>query len=152
VAYYVEEVCKRVKQVDQTQRTMVCVGPSHREAWEGTASAPNLDVFGVDPYWLWPPMKLTKEDACEAARQLRDVCREKAKSSQIWLGCFRTPAGLEEDIYVGGKMLAEVGCDSLYTWGFRCELGTCEEGENWEKAWNSVVRLYREVSRAQGGA
>jgi hypothetical protein len=146
VSRYVREVCRKVKQVDQDQTTMVCVGPRHHSVFEAVASIPELDVFGTDPYWLWPPMGLTKETARDVARQVRRICETRHASSQIWLNCFRIPAGLEEDVYIGGRLLAEVGCDSLYTWGFRGELGTNEECDNPEEAWHSVARLYRELS------
>jgi len=44
-------------------------------------------------------------------------------------------------------MLAEVGCDSLYTWSFRGGLGTDEESERPGEAWDNVVKLYREISQ-----
>lgn len=153
VVQYVQTVCARIKALDESQRTIACVMPipPHDELFEPVASIPELDVFGTDPYWLLSGVfgfEMTIESACDYAGQVKGICQEKGKSSQVWLNCWRIPAGLEKDIYTGGKMLADVGCDSLYTWSFRGGLGTYEESDNPEAAWNSVVRLYRELSQS----
>ena len=125
--------------------------PHDRGFLKMVASIAELDVLGTDPYWLLSnvvmPVPMTLEDACNDAKLVKKICEEKNKSSQIWLNCWRIPEGLEEDIYIGGKMLAEVGCDIFCTWSFRGGLGTYEECDKPEKAWNSVVKLYRELSQ-----
>ena len=148
VRRYTETLCRRVKALDERQRTITCVMPVDRACFESVASIPELDVFGTDPYWLLPQSTMTIEDACKYAGLVKDICRERAKSSQVWLNCWKIPAGREEDVYTGGRKLAEVGCDSLYTWSFRGGLGTYEACDNPELAWRSVVRLYREISRS----
>ena len=63
----------------------------------------------------------------------------------MWNGA----TGREEEIYTGGQALAEVGCDSLYAWSYRGGLGTKEECDDPERAWTSVVRLYRELAEGK---
>lgn len=147
VKQYVEAVCKRIKKFNENQKTIACIMPHDRELFETVASISQLDVLGTDPYWLLSKGKMTIENACDDAKLVKKICKEKNKSSQIWLNCWKIPEGLEKDIYTGGKMLAEVGCDALYTWSFRGGLGTNEECDNPEEAWNSVVKLYRELSQ-----
>ena len=146
VKIYTQEVCGKVKALDRNQKTITCIMPQDHELFESVASISELDILGTDPYWL-AVKGMGMEDACKYARLLKEKCKEKNKSSQIWLNCWRIPEGLEEDIYTGGKMLAEVGCDSFYTWSFRGGLGTNEECDNPEKAWRSVFKLYRELSQ-----
>jgi hypothetical protein len=110
---------------------------------------PELDVFGTDPYWLLSGgfgFDMTLQDAVDVTQRVKLLCKTNGISSQVWLNCWRIPAGLEQDIYTGGKLLANVGCDSLYTWSFRGGLGTYEECDNPKAAWDSVVKLYRELS------
>ncbi|MCD6232120.1 hypothetical protein J7K28_05800 [Candidatus Aerophobetes bacterium] len=147
VKNYTETLCKRVKALDKNQKTITCIMPHDYELFEIIASIPELDVFGTDPYWLVSKGKMSLKDACNYAKLTKELCKEKDKSSQIWLNCWKIPAGLEKEIYTGGKLLAKVGCDSLYTWSFRGGLGTDEECEHPEEAWNSVVKLYREISQ-----
>jgi len=53
---------------------------------------------------------------------------------------------------VGGRKLAEVGCSSMYTRSFRGGLGTNEECARADAAWESVVRLYRELVEGEVSA
>lgn len=150
---YVSQVCRQIKTLDENLKTIACVMPTppHDRLFEPVASIPELDLFGTDPYWLLSSafgFDMTLEDAVGFARRVKLLCEQKEKASQIWLNCWRIPAGLEQEIYTGGKALAEVGCDSLYTWSFRGGLGTYEECDNPEAAWNSVVQLYRELSQS----
>lgn len=154
VKEYVSRVCRRIKAVDGRFKTMACVMPMapHDELFEPVASIPELDVFGTDPYWLLGErfgFGMTVDDACDYAERVKTLCEAKGKASQVWLNCWSIPAGLEADIYTGGKRLAEVGCDSLYTWSFRGGLGTNEECDDPGAAWNSVVKLYRELSQCR---
>jgi len=143
---YTRALCKGVKAVDRNQTTITCLMPTERDCFEVVAAIRELDVFGTDPYWLLPGNNLSLTDAQDYARSAKEICRAHGKSSQVWLNCWKIPAGSEMDIYTGGKQLAAVGCDSLYTWSFQGGLGTYEECANPELAWASVVRLYQELS------
>jgi hypothetical protein len=151
VVAYVGQVCQRVKDLDEGLRTIACVMPflPHDKLFEPVALIPELDVFGTDPYWLLSGgfgFDMTLQDAVDVTQRVKLLCKTNGISSQVWLNCWRIPAGLEQDIYTGGKLLANVGCDSLYTWSFRGGLGTYEECDNPKAAWDSVVKLYRELS------
>jgi len=146
VKHYTDNLCKKVKALDPNQKTMACVMPVDRECFEAVASIPELDIFGTDPYWLLPGNKMNLDDAIEYTRQTRAICDERNKISQVWLNCWKIKAGLEDQIYSGGKALAAVGCDSFYTWSFRGALGTNEECERPDVAWASLTKLYRELA------
>lgn len=146
VSRYTDSLCKRVKALDPNQKTMACVMPTDRECFEAVAAIPELDIFGTDPYWLLTNGAMTIEQACDYAQQTKDICIEKKKTSQIWLNGWAIKTGLEEEVYTGGKALAEIGCDSFYTWSFRGALGTNEECERPDATWASVSKLYRELS------
>jgi hypothetical protein len=151
VVRYVTSVCQRVKTLDAKLVTMACVMPfhPHDELFEPIAVIRELDVFGTDPYWLLGGgfAEMTLDAAVGYAQRAKSLCEAHGKQSQIWLNCWRIPAGNEEQIYIGGKALAESGCHSLYAWSFRGGLGTYEECDRPAEAWESVVRLYRELSR-----
>lgn len=155
VVRYVRAVCAGTKGIDEALRTIACVIPTppHDELFEPLAAIEEIDVLGTDPYWLLGDrlgFEMTIEDACDHARRVRAVCEETGKASQVWLNCWQIPAGREEEIYTGGRRLAGVGCDSLYTWSYRGGLGTYEECDDPATAWAGVVRLYRELA-GRGG-
>jgi hypothetical protein len=143
---YTAGLCAHLKALDPTLVTITCVMPSDRDTWQAVAAIPELDVFGTDPYWLVSGGKMSIAQAADDAREVRRICQQEHKVSQIWLNCWRIPAGLEEELYNGGKALAAAGCDALYTWSFRGGLGTNEACDDPARAWASVERLYREVS------
>jgi hypothetical protein len=143
---YTAEVCRRVKAVDPALTTITCIMPHDRAVWERVASIPELDVFGSDPYWLLPGMNMTLEQAVDDAQAVKTLCERTGNKSQLWLQGWKIPAGLEAEVYTGGKALAAVGCDSFYTWSFRGGLGTNEESADPYATWDSVTRLYRELS------
>jgi|BarGraNGADG00212_2_1021979.scaffolds.fasta_scaffold17934_2 hypothetical protein len=146
VSHYTRAVSARVKAIDARLRTMTCIMPIDQDSFEAVAAIPELDVFGTDPYWLLPGAAMTIEQAVACAEQARDAGRRHGKVSQVWLNCWGIPAGSEAAIYTGGRALAAIGCDSMYTWSFRGGLGTNEECTNAALAWDSVVRLYQELS------
>ena len=159
VSIFTGAVCKGVKTLDPGFKTLACIMPVDREIFDAVAAIPELDILGTDPYWLIPEPPITMmsiqpgsvtslEDAVDYARLIKGVCAKAGKASQIWLNCWGITRGKEEDIYTGGKQLAAVGCDAIYTWTYRAGLGTPEECEDMVKSWASVERLYRELSGA----
>lgn len=143
---YTAVVCRRVKELDPQLATITCVMPRDRDTWADVAAIPELDIFGTDPYWLLSGGRMTLEQAVADAAEVKRMCTGQGKLSQVWLNCWGIPAGREEEIYTGGRALAEVGCDSLYTWSYRGGLGTNEECDDPERAWASVVQLYRQLA------
>jgi len=144
---YTATVCRRTKELDPHLMTIACVMPRDRDTWADVAAIPELDVFGTDPYWLLSDGQMSLEQAVADATEVKRICAEQGKASQIWLNCWGIPKGCEEEIYTGGLALARVGCDSLYTWSYKGGLGTNEECEDPRRAWDSIVRLYRELAR-----
>lgn len=143
---YTAAVCRRVKELDPQLVTITCVMPRDRDTWREVAAIPELDIFGTDPYWLLSRGKMTLEQAVADAVEVKRLCTEESKASQIWLNCWAIPARREPEIYMGGRALAGVGCDSLYTWSYRGGLGTNEACDDPARAWDNVVRLYRELA------
>ncbi|MHB1294871.1 MAG: hypothetical protein ACYC4R_07715 [Anaerolineae bacterium] len=146
VRNYTDTLCKRVKALDPDYKTIACVMPVDRECFEAVAAISELDIFGTDPYWLVSNGRMTIEDAVADAELVKAICRQNGKASQIWLNCWRIPAGQEDEIYRGGKRLAAVGCDALYTWDYMGGLGTDEACDRPEVAWAALSKLYRELA------
>ena len=147
VRAYVATICRQVKALDADLATVTCVMPRDRDMWAAIAAISELDVLGTDPYWLLSRGHMTLEQAVADATEAKRLAEHYGKGSQVWLNCWGIPGGLEEEIYLGGRALAAVGCDSLYTWSFRGGLGTNEACERPDHAWASVVRLYGELAK-----
>jgi hypothetical protein len=143
---YTAGVCRRVKELAPHLGTITCVMPRDRDTWADVVAIAELDVFGTDPYWLLSGGRMTLEQAVAHAADAQQISVQHGKRSQVWLNCWGIPQGREEEIRTGGRALAEVGCDSLYTWSYRGGMGTNEECDDADRAWASVVQLYRELS------
>ena len=146
VRAYIADICRRVKAVDPALTTITCLMPIDRDTWPAVAEVDGLDVLGTDPYWLLPFFRMTLGDAVADTQAIKALCDGHGKQSQVWLQGWRIPAGREEEVYAGGRRLAEVGCDSFYTWSYRGGLGTNEASDDPAQVWAAVERLYRELS------
>ena len=145
---YCHAVCKALKSIDPALVTMNCMMPSHRNYWAPVADCPDLDVFGADPYWLVPHemCDYDLDAAIRCAIEMKALCKQLGKKSQLWHGAWWIERGREEELYTGGKELADLGCDMFNTWAFRACEGTNETCQDPETAWEAISRLYRGLS------
>ena len=143
---YTKRACDAVKEVSSDLETACCLMHHDRECWIEAAKIENLDMLGTDPYWLVPICDISFAEALDCANEMKRICQTNGKKSQFWLNCWRIPKGSEEEIYTGGKQLAQIEFDSFFTWSYKAGLGTDEECANTNLAWQSVVRLYKEIS------
>lgn len=150
---FVEKSCDAVKQVDSELKTSLCIMPKHRYLFEKLAPITKLDIFATDPYWLRPVNKLPFEDAIDVSKYARSLADNCNKPFELYLGAFGIKAGLEPKIYTGSKELIEQSNpDRVTTWSFRGGWGLTrnfleEESNNPLKAWESIVKLYKELSQ-----
>lgn len=146
VREFVAASCRAIKAINPALSTTVVMMPKDAKYWPQIANIPDLDVFGTDPYWLVPEVQTSLEQALDEGRMMRALCQKLNKKSELWLNCWWIPKGREPEIYEGGKKLAELGCDTFYTWSYRAGLGTNEESADPQKAWEYLCRLYRELA------
>ena len=144
---YIRRGCACVKRVDPKLQTTCCLMSHDRACWREAARVRELDMLAADPYWLIPFLKLSFAQAMDDAKLLKQICGEEGKRSQLWLNCWGIPANVEQEIYRGGRELAAIGFDSLFTWSYRGGLGTNEQCARPDVAWEQVRRLYRELAR-----
>lgn len=149
VVEYTQRLCDKVKNFDNNLKTITCLMPRDSDVYNRVATIDSLDVFGTDPYWLFrrsdPSLNITFKQAVEYTEMAKTAAAENNKESQVWLNCFWIHAGDEEELYTGGKKLAEMGCDSFYTWSYKAGIGNHEVCERPEIAWESVKRIYKEI-------
>lgn len=143
IASYVEDMSAYVKRLDSRFETATCVMPIDRDAWEVTAAMPSLDTFGTDPYWYCFHQGMPWVSETTAAAM--EVSRRHGKRSLMWLQGWMIPAGREEEIVEAARCIAAEQPDALYTWGYRGGEGTVETCADPVRAWEAVVRAYKEV-------
>lgn len=141
---YIQAICDGIKRNHADIGTIVCVMPFDKEYWSEIVTIKTLDDFGTDPYWL--VTNIGFERAVKDSQDVKKLCQDNHKLSNIWLNGWKIKAGDEEEVYTGGLKLAEAGCDSFYTWTYMAALGTEEECDDPYKTWSYVSKLYRELS------
>ncbi len=143
---YVAALCKGVKRMHRDMETMACLMPHDEAMWQQIVEIGELDNFGTDTYWFLKEANLTIDQSVEICTRCRSLATQHDKSSHIWLQGWFIPAGKEQELYEGGLRLAATGHDSFYTWSFMGALGTNEQSANPLLVWQSVSKLYRELS------
>jgi hypothetical protein len=148
---FAAQSAKAIKNISAGLVVSIAIMPIDWPLFEPVAAITDIDVFGVDPYWLRPVNELTITSAVKVSNDARGIARKNKKRFELYLGCFGIAGGLEEKIYSEGKILIDSAePDILTTWSYQGGLGLRrepEECENPKLAWASVVRLYRELAR-----
>ena len=84
---------------------------------DSAAAIPDLDIFGVDPYWYLfgaeaePFMREYSEAAAVAAKKHN-------RELQLWLQAFRVPEGREDELRTGVRVAEEIGATHLAAWSY----------------------------------
>lgn len=144
VVEFAAQSCAEIKRIRPECRTAIAVMPVDRPLFEPIASISQLDVFGVDPYWLRPINELSFNDAVNVSKEARLIAKTNNKKFELYLGCFGIAGGMgvEEKIYSEGKILVQnASPDILTTWSFWGGLGLKKEPEecdNPELAWAAL--------------
>ncbi len=138
-------MCDYVKASTRGLLTQVAMMPVDFQMWERIAAIESLDIFGVDPYWLLKDRKKPFEWFVRMSQRALDLCRRMEKVSLIWINCWNIAAGDEEEIGCGVREAASLEPDMIYAWSFKGAAGTNEACENPRKAWEALVKEYREL-------
>jgi hypothetical protein len=84
---------------------------------EAAAAIPDLDTFGVDPYWY-----IFGTDAEAFTRVYGEAASEAARKHgrelQLWLQAFSLPEGREEELRTGVRVAEEVGATHIAAWSY----------------------------------
>jgi len=84
---------------------------------DAAAAIPNLDIFGVDPYWFIfgtdaEPFTRTYGEAARAAAAMHN------RDLQLWVQAFSVPEGREEELRTGLRVAGELGATHVAAWSF----------------------------------
>ncbi|MFH1258793.1 MAG: hypothetical protein ABII74_03090 [Elusimicrobiota bacterium] len=92
--------------------------PEYDLFWEEIASAPELDIFGCDPYWRLNK----KEDPAKYvgffSKKVYDTCQRNNKEGQIWLQAMSLPEGKEKEIVTAAQSAFQAGIRNFAGWSY----------------------------------
>lgn len=147
---FLGELCTLAKNAGEHLITSTCVMPGDRPGFkEAVARTPNLDIFGIDPYWR-PDMDVSQktyidEHTGEAVR----IARANGKLVEAWVCAYDISARHERDPYRAAKIAAAHDIDCLSAWSYR-------DGQSWaaldrrnpadpDLVWENLRQAYREI-------
>lgn len=85
--------------------------------FETAASIPDLDIFGVDPYWY-----IFGTEAESFTRVYGEAARAAAQNHgrdlQLWLQAFSVPEGREDELRHGVRVTEELGASHIAAWSY----------------------------------
>jgi hypothetical protein len=120
----------------------------YENLWNALAAIPELDVFGCDPYWRWPPRRprpVAAHVAHYAEKTVASV-RGAGKGSQIWIQSMRLARGRENEIEAACQAAARAGATHLAAWSY--DGGALLDtvlAEDPAQVWAATARAFRKV-------
>jgi hypothetical protein len=109
------------------------------------ASIPDLDIFGVDPYWY-----IFGVDAEPFTRVYGEAAMAAASSNgrelQLWLQAFRVPEGREDELRAGIGVAEELGATHIAAWSYEANASMSElRCARPDKVWALLGEEFRRV-------
>jgi hypothetical protein len=106
---------------------------------------PNIQIFGVKPYWL--PRHITVEEYVgQQTARVVDICRYLNKPAQIWVQAFDIPSGREEDVATAVEIAQAGGAEYVAAWSYPlCEPVTPQASARPELVWDALGRAFRQA-------
>lgn len=116
--------------------------------FDASAAIPDLDIFGVDPYWY-----LFGAEAEPFMREYSEAAQTAAKKHgrdlQLWLQAFRLPEGREEELRIGVRVAEEVGATHIAAWSYEATDSMSQiKCGNSELVWNIISDEFRRLRDA----
>ncbi|MBQ4605850.1 MAG: hypothetical protein IJB15_04035 [Clostridia bacterium] len=87
------------------------------ETIDRICSLPHLDDIGSDPYWGYTGVN-PYEFVLNGARRNIEVSDRFGKDHNIWIQCYNTPRGQEEEIVQAIEAAYDAGARTIIAWGY----------------------------------
>ena len=146
---FLTECCSKVKNINSSIETCVCVIPKAFETlgtpnWESILAIPEIDMFSTDPYYHI--FGMDREWAIKTAARTFDLAKKYGKKSQLWVQLFRIPNGEEESVSTLIPVYRDLGVDSIFGWSYLANKGTSISSDNPDVLWKLVTDEYRRIT------
>lgn len=135
---YFREVTAYSKKKGMYNIVCVMLGASHGinlETIDRIAALDTLDNVGSDPYWLGHANVNPYKFVHEATKKNLEICRKFNKDHNIWIQCYATPRGREEEIIYATDAAYNAGARTILAWGYRGSDANDYRARNPEMTW-----------------
>ncbi len=110
------------------------------------AAIETLDNIGCDPYWLGGCEGLEAyRYVYDRAKQNLDFCTKFGKDHNVWIQCYGTPAGRENEIMLAAEAAYDAGARTIIGWSFRSGEPNDYRAAKPEMAWNATCEAMKRL-------
>jgi len=112
------------------------------------AGLDTLDNIGSDPYWLGHEGVEPYSFVYEATKKNLKICDKFKKDHNIWIQCYGTPRGREEEIIYATDAAYDAGARTILAWGYHGSDANDYRARNPELTWKVTGdAMYRILER-----
>ncbi|NLC44261.1 MAG: hypothetical protein GX783_08260 [Clostridiales bacterium] len=148
---YFREVTDYSKKKGMYNSVCVMLGATHGinlETIDQIAGLESLDNVGSDPYWLGHKGVDPYEFVYDATKKNLDISNKFNKDHNIWIQCYSTPRGREEEIISATDAAYDAGARTILAWGYRGSDANDYRAKNPELTWKITGdAMYRVLER-----
>ncbi len=120
----------------------------HLGTLDQIAGLETLDNIGSDPYWLGQKDVDPYEFVYDGTKKNLDICNKFKKDHNIWLQCYGTPRGREEEIIYAADAAYDAGARTILAWGYHGSDANDYRAQNPELTWKTTGdAMYRLLER-----
>ena len=145
---FLEEMLKLTK--EKGMKNALCLTPHFQNTdlnerkWNKYASQDEVDVLGVDPYFLLTGHPI--ESFNKISKSLKKIADKEDVKPQIVIQGFLVERGEEETIANSIKEAYKAGIDNIVLWGYKGSKNMSRiRSDNPEKLWNKVGDTFKEL-------
>jgi hypothetical protein len=84
---------------------------------DAAAAIPDLDIFGVDPYWYIFGTE-AEPFTCVYGEAARAAAQNHGRDLQLWLQAFSVPEGREDELRTGIRVTEELDASHIAAWSY----------------------------------
>ena len=148
---YFREVTAYSKRKGMYNAVCVMLGDSYGinlNTIDQIAGLDTLDNIGSDPYWLGHEDVEPYSFVYEATKKNLKICDKFKKDHNIWIQCYGTPRGREEEIIYATDAAYDAGARTILAWGYHGSDANDYRARNPELTWKVTGdAMYRILDR-----
>ncbi|MBQ2750048.1 MAG: hypothetical protein IJF34_09715 [Clostridia bacterium] len=129
----------------------VCVmfSPSHGISLDNLdrlASIDTLENIGCDPYWLGSCSgHEVYQYVYDRTKKNIDLCEKYHKDHNVWIQCYGTPHGREDEIILAAEAAYDAGARTIIGWSYRSGESNDYRAEKPDFAWQATCEAMRRL-------
>nr|MBQ4318431.1 hypothetical protein [Clostridia bacterium] len=149
VENYFRRVTAYARELGIINTVCVMFSPNHGISLDNLdrlAGIDTLENIGCDPYWLG---RCSGTEAYkyvyDRTKQNIDLCKKYNKDHNVWIQCYATPHGRENEIILATEAAYDAGARTIIGWSYRSGEPNDYRANKPDMAWNATCEAMRRI-------